>query len=141
MGETYLMNGPTTSKEHTANKTAETEAMGSNEYYFAEGCFITELLNTADDPEVSVARARVEPGRTTRWHRLENIIERYLLIEGYGRVEIGTEELRDIGPGDAVLIPAGCQQRITNTGAADLVFLAVCTPRFVVSAYRNLEEQ
>ena len=141
MGEAELMDPPTPSKEHAANKTAEAKAMGSDEYYFAEGCFITELLNTADDPTVSVARARVEPGRTTSWHHLENIIERYLLIEGYGRVEIGTEETRDLVPGDAVLIPAGCRQRITNTGTADLVFLAVCTPRFVVSAYRNLEEQ
>ena len=114
--------------------------MGRDEYYFAEGCFITELLNSADDPAVSVARARVEPGRTTRWHRLEHIVETYLLVEGFGRVEIGTEKPRDVGPGDAVLIPAGCRQRITNTGTADLVFLAVCTPRFVVSAYRDLEE-
>ena len=115
--------------------------MGQDEYYFAEGCFITELLNTADDPAVSVARARVEPGRTTRWHRLKNIVERYLVVEGHGRVEIGTAEPRDVGPGDAVLIPVGCRQRITNTGTADLVFLAVCTPRFVVSAYRDLEEE
>jgi len=115
--------------------------MGRNEYYFAEGCFITELLNSADDPAVSVARARVEPGRTTRWHRLENIVERYLMVEGRGQVEIGTEEPREVHPGDAVLIPAGLRQRITNTGTVDLVFLAVCTPRFEVSAYQDLEEK
>ncbi len=115
--------------------------MTSNEYYFVEGCFITELLNNADDPAVSVARARVESGRTTRWHCLENIVERYLLIEGCGRVEIGTERPRVVNPGDTILIPAGCRQRITNTGTVDLVFLAVCTPRFVVSAYRDLDEQ
>src|SRR5512133_3792212 len=103
--------------------------MTDDEYYFEEGCFITELHNTEDDPAVSVARARVEPNRTTRWHSLENIVERYLLVEGCGRAEIGTEEPRDVGPGDIVLIPAGCRQRITNTGANNLVFLAVCTPR------------
>ena len=110
------------------------------EYYFAEGCFITELHNTENDAAVSVARARVEPGRTTRWHSLEGIYERYLIIAGCGQVEIGNEPPRAVGPCDAVLIPAGCRQRITNTSTVDLVFLAVCTPRFVVSAYRDLAE-
>jgi mannose-6-phosphate isomerase-like protein (cupin superfamily) len=114
--------------------------MTRKEYYFKEGCFITELHNSADDPAVSVARARVEPGRTTRWHSLEDIIERYLLVEGSGRVEIDTEAGRDVGPGDVVLIPPGCRQRISNIGQGDLVFLAICTPRFVASAYRDREE-
>ena len=114
--------------------------MPGDEYYFKEGCFITELHNTADDPAVSVARARVEPGRTTRWHSLQDIGERYMLVEGCGRVEIDTETPRDVYPGDVVQIPPGCRQRITNTGTIDLVFLAVCTPRFVGGAYRDLEE-
>ncbi len=114
--------------------------MGHDEYYFKEGCFITELHNSPDDPAVSVARARVEPGRTTRWHSLDALVERYLLVEGCGRVEIGTEAAREVGPGEVVLIPEGCRQRITNSGHTDLVFLAVCTPRFVASAYRDLEE-
>ena len=67
---------------------------GGDEFYFAEGCFITELHNTGDDPAVPVARARVEAGRTTRWHCLEGIVERYLLVAGCGRVEIGTEAPR-----------------------------------------------
>jgi len=114
---------------------------GGDEFYFAEGCFITELHNTGDDPAVSVARARVEAGRTTRWHCLEGIVERYLLVAGCGRVEIGTEAPREVLPGDVVLIPAGSRQRITNPGTVDLVFLAVCMPRFVVSAYRDLEAE
>ena len=114
--------------------------MGQDEYYFKEGCFIVELHNSADDPAVSVARARVEPGRTTRWHSLEGICERYLLLAGCGRVEVGNAAPREVRAGDAVRIPAGCRQRITNTGGSDLVFLAVCTPRFVIKAYRDLED-
>ena len=38
-----------------------------------------------------------------------------------------------------VLIPPGTRQRITNTGDADLIFLAVCTPRFTRVAYEDLE--
>ncbi|MEJ2529931.1 MAG: cupin domain-containing protein, partial [Gammaproteobacteria bacterium] len=40
------------------------------EFFTQEGCYITELSNTSDDPDVSIASARVEPGATTRWHRL-----------------------------------------------------------------------
>ena len=43
----------------------------TQEYWFEEGCFITEWLNTPDDPSLSIARARVTPGVTTRLHRLE----------------------------------------------------------------------
>ena len=113
--------------------------MAQDEYYFAEGCFITELHNTPEDPAVSVARARVESGRTTRWHSLAAIRERYLVLEGSGLVEIGNQPPRPVGPGDTMQIPPGCRQRITNTGATDLIFLAVCTPRFTTAAYGDLE--
>ena len=112
-----------------------------DEYFFKEGCFITELHNTPDDPMVSEARARVAPGRTTRWHSLEGIEERYLITEGCGRVEIGDHPPQEVGPGDTVLIPSGYRQRITNTCPTDLIFLAVCTPRFVPPAYRDLESE
>ena len=110
-----------------------------DEYYFEEGCFITELHNSPDDSAVSVARARVEPGRTTRWHCLEAIQERYVMVEGCGLVEIGDEAPRTVHPGEVVQIPPGCRQRITNTGSRDLLFLVVCTPRFTLTAYRDLE--
>ena len=35
------------------------------EFHTEEGCFINELSNIADDPSVSIARARVAPGVTT----------------------------------------------------------------------------
>ena len=113
--------------------------MAHDEYFFEEGCFITELHNSPDDPAVSVARARVEPGRTTRWHCLEAIRERYVMVEGSGLVEIGDEAPRTVLPGEVVQIPPGCRQRITNTGSLDLLFLVVCTPRFTLNAYRDLE--
>jgi hypothetical protein len=37
----------------------------NNEFYTSEKCFIIELSNSPDDPEVSIARARVEPGYFT----------------------------------------------------------------------------
>ncbi len=111
----------------------------SKESYTQEGCHITELHNTPDDPEASIARARVEPGVTTRWHRLKGTAERYYIAQGKGRVEIGQLPPQDVTAGDIVLIPPMCRQRIANTGSEDLVFLAICTPRFLNDAYEDLE--
>ena len=110
-----------------------------SEYWFEEGCYITELSNTADDPDASVARARVPPGATTRWHRLRGTTERYVMLEGRGRVELGDEPARDVGPGDVVHIPPMRRQRITNAGKTDLIFLAVCTPRFRRENYEDVD--
>ncbi|PPE73548.1 cupin domain-containing protein [Solimonas fluminis] len=106
----------------------------------AERCDIAELSNTADDPELSVARARVAPGITTRWHRLHGIAERYVILEGRGRAEVGGLPPQDLLPGDVLRIAPDQPQRITNTGSADLVFLALCTPRFRWDAYEDIDE-
>lgn len=111
------------------------------EYDTRERCYINELSNTAADPDVSIARARVAPGVTTRWHRLRDTTERYVITEGSGLVEVGDLPATEVGAGDAVLIPPGCPQRITNTGSVDLVFLAICTPRFLPQAYEDIEDE
>ncbi len=109
------------------------------EFLTEEGCFILELWNTADDPAVSMARARVSPWVTTRRHRLRGTVERYIILEGAGSVEVGSLAPQKVNAGDVVLIPAGCDQRITNIGGADLVFLAVCSPRFMNEVYEDRE--
>jgi mannose-6-phosphate isomerase-like protein (cupin superfamily) len=116
----------------------EKNAAGA-EYDFREGCAITEWWNHPGDDDVSVARARVAPGDVTRWHRLRDTTERYLVLEGRGHAEVGDLTPTPVGPGDAVVIPPGQRQRIHNTGDTDLVFLAVCTPRFRDAVYEDLE--
>jgi len=108
------------------------------EFFTPELCFINELSNSANDPGVSIARARVAPGVTTRWHRLKDTTERYIILEGRGRVEVGELPPQEVGPGDVVLIPPLCRQRITNVGVTDLVFLALCTPRFRTENYEDI---
>jgi len=110
------------------------------EFYTPEKCYITELSNTPDDPDVSIARARVELGVTTRWHRLKGTFERYFIISGRGIVEIGKLPPQEVTAGDVVLIPPMCRQRITNTGAEDLVFLAICSPRFSQDVYEDIDD-
>lgn len=111
-----------------------------DEYFFDEGCHILELSNSPNDPAVSIARARVEPGVTTRLHQLEGITERYVLLVGRGLVRVGDRPPQHVGPGDVVIIPPRCPQQITNTGTGDLVFLAVCSPRFTRDAYQDIDD-
>lgn len=111
----------------------------SAEVYTPEGCFINELSNIDGDPEASIAQARVAPGKTTRWHRLTGTTERYVILAGEGTVEVGDLPLHRVGPGDVVIIPPDCRQRIKNTGSGDLVFLAICTPRFRPEAYEDID--
>ena len=114
-------------------------SVGNAEYYFREGCYITELSNTENDGDLSIARVRLESGQATRWHSLEGIAERYVILSGNGRAEVGDDHVCEVAAGDVVVIPAKTAQRIINTGQGDLIFLALCTPRFDESAYRDLE--
>lgn len=111
------------------------------EYYTPERCHIDELSNSDTDPAVSIAHARVSAGVTTRWHRLAGIAERYVILSGRGRVEVGELAPQTVGPGDVVLIPPGCRQRIAALGDEELKFLAICTPRFRVEAYADIDPE
>lgn len=108
--------------------------------YTQERCSITEFLNTEQSADVSIAQCRVVPGETTQLHSLQ-IAERYLIQHGHGVMELGSSDTFEVTVGDCVLIPPGCPQRIRNTGDEDLVFLCVCTPRFLPGHYRVLEDE
>jgi mannose-6-phosphate isomerase-like protein (cupin superfamily) len=114
------------------------KANEADEYYFDEGCFILELSNSPADPNVSIARARVMAGVTTKLHRLKGVVERYVILAGTAKVEVDGES-QQVSAGDVVIIPSLCPQRITNIGSEDLVFLAICTPRFTKGVYENMD--
>ena len=105
-----------------------------------ERCHIIEQSNSPDDPQLSIARARVSPGITTRWHRLKGTTERYCIVAGNGIVEVGDLQPARVSTGDIIIIPPMCPQRITNTGTEELIFLAICTPRYVDDVYEELED-
>lgn len=114
----------------------------NKEYFLAEeGCYILELSNSDADPAVSIARARVAPGVTTRWHRLRDTTERYVILSGRGRVELEGLAAQTLGPGDVAVIPPLCAQRIANEGEDDLIFLAICSPRFRPECYEDVPGQ
>ncbi|ADE54100.1 cupin domain-containing protein [Coraliomargarita akajimensis] len=112
----------------------------STEYSTPERCAIWELSNDSDDPAVSVARARVSAGVTTAWHALAGVVERYVILAGEGIVEVGDLAPTKVHAGDVVHIPAGTRQRIRNEGPKDLLFHAVCTPRYTPECYIALED-
>jgi mannose-6-phosphate isomerase-like protein (cupin superfamily) len=111
----------------------------SSEFYTEERCHIIEVSNDGDDPAVSIARARIEPGVTTAWHRLKDTVERYSIVSGTGAVEVGDLPKQTVTAGDVVIIPAMVRQRIGNIGEDDLILLAICSPRFEVENYESLE--
>ncbi len=115
------------------------KANEADEYYFDEGCFILELSNSPADPDVSIARARVKAGVTTKLHRLKGVVERYVILSGKGKVDVAGVERQQVAAGDVVIIPSLCPQKITNVGTEDLVFLAICTPRFAKEIYEDLD--
>jgi mannose-6-phosphate isomerase-like protein (cupin superfamily) len=114
-------------------------ADAADEFATDERCHIIEVASDSGDEQLSIARARVEPGVTTAWHSLRGISERYLIVSGQGQVEVGELAPTLVGPGDVVRIPADVAQRISNTGDDQLIFYALCTPRFTAAAYVNLE--
>lgn len=112
----------------------------AKEYFFKEGCFIEEWHNTGQDADMSVARVRVEIGKTTKLHALTGTYERYVMLEGQAIVTVGSDSW-PISKGDVVVIPPDVPQRIENCGAKDILFLAICTPRFKEQNYRELHPQ
>ena len=114
-------------------------AKESDEFYTEERCHILEFANSQADPGLSIARVRVEPGVTTALHRIEGTAERYVILSGSGRIEVEGLAPEDVVPNDIAVIPEGAMQRITNTGDSDLIFLAICTPRFEQECYQHLE--
>ncbi len=110
----------------------------AEEYFFEEGCYITELSNSDDDAAVSIARARLAPGEATRWHMLRDTGERYVLLQGCGLVEVGDMPPQEVVPGDVVLIPPLTRQRIASVGQEDLIFLAICSPPFTPDVYIDI---
>lgn len=111
----------------------------ADEVYLEEQCFIAEYENDPNPGGLSLARARVKPGERTRRHHLVATVERYIILQGEGLVEIGQLEPTKVGPGDIVLIPEQVDQRITNTGETDLLFLCLCTPGFQSRNYIDTE--
>jgi mannose-6-phosphate isomerase-like protein (cupin superfamily) len=109
------------------------------EFETDERCYISDISNDSGDEHVSIARARVRPGVTTAWHKLNGVDERYIIISGTGCMEIGDLGSIAVCEGDVVRIPACTPQRIQNTGELDLIFFCICSPPYQKDCYIHLD--
>ena len=125
--ETVQRNGYSSAVQ--SNQQLVTRKQPLMEYFTHEKFYVTEWWNNEEDPALSVARLRIEPGTTTRPYRLHGITERYLLLSGRAIVEIDGVS-REVGPGDGILIKSGSKRRVKNIGKRDVGLLAICRPRF-----------
>jgi mannose-6-phosphate isomerase-like protein (cupin superfamily) len=89
-----------------------------------DGSTIRELHHTAVQ---SLAEARLDPGQATERHYHARTEEIYFLLEGEGEMDVDGNRRR-VGPGDAVLIPAGAWHQIR--AASPLRFLCTCAPPY-----------
>jgi mannose-6-phosphate isomerase-like protein (cupin superfamily) len=90
---------------------------------------LRELLNPhKDDVNInySLALARVKQGEVTRLHKLKGS-EVYYILAGEGEIHIDAEKSA-VKAGQAVYIPPGAVQAITNTGTDELVFICIVDP-------------
>ncbi len=94
-----------------------------------DGSTIRSILDRTNAPveKQSLAEARVPAGMATQRHYHRLAEEFYFILEGAGEMEIGGET-RTVGPGDAILIPAGAWHAIT--AREPLRFLCCCAPPY-----------
>jgi mannose-6-phosphate isomerase-like protein (cupin superfamily) len=76
----------------------------------------------------SLAEATLSPAAATRRHYHARTEEIYVVLAGVGRMEVDGDE-RDVGPGDAVLIPPGAWHEL-RAGREELRFLCCCAPQY-----------
>jgi len=90
-----------------------------------DGSTIRELHHT---PAQSLAEASLEPGQATQRHYHALTEEIYLLTAGGGVLEVDGES-REVGVGDAVVIPPGAWHELT-AGSAGARLLCMCAPPY-----------
>jgi mannose-6-phosphate isomerase-like protein (cupin superfamily) len=91
---------------------------------------LRELFNPPIDGwpvSYSLAHAVIPAGKRSIRHHLEGSSEVYYILQGRGRMHIDDEE-REVGPGDAILIPPGAVQYLENLGDEPIAFLAIVEP-------------
>ena len=94
-----------------------------------DGSTIRSLLDLSNAPVAhqSLAEATLPAGAATDRHYHQLSEEFYYMLAGCGLMEIDGEE-REVGPGDAILIPAGAWHQIR--ALEPLRFLCCCAPPY-----------
>ena len=96
-----------------------------------DGSEIRELLAHRNSciRRQSLAEARLPVNGATTPHYHPRTEEIYYIVEGHGSMRVG-DEIRSVGPGDAIAIPPGAPHQIRNTDSIILKFLCCCAPAY-----------
>ena len=96
-----------------------------------DGSEIRELLAERNSSirNQSLAEAQLAPGAATTPHYHPATEEIYYILKGTAEMRI-EEDVRNVGPGDAIAIPPGSMHTIRNTGSTTLQFLCCCAPGY-----------
>ena len=91
----------------------------------ADGSTIREFIHS---PAQSLAEATLEPGQSTMRHYHALSEEIYLLTAGGGTMELDGD-VREVGEGDAILIPPGAWHEL-RAGSEGVKLLCCCVPPY-----------
>lgn len=80
-----------------------------------------------DEPQMFVDVYCLEPGQQQAPHSHEGAAKVYYVLEGEGVFLVGTEE-QTLGPGHAVMAPAGEPHGVRNAGPERLTLLVAMAP-------------
>ena len=94
-----------------------------------DGSSIRSILDATNAPvqNQSLAEATMAPGQSTQRHYHIHSEEFYFLLEGLAQMEVDGC-IKNVGPGDAILIPPGDRHQIT--AQTQLRFLCCCAPPY-----------
>lgn len=84
-------------------------------------------ISLFNEPEMFVDVYCLEPGQQQAHHSHSDAAKVYYVLEGEGVFLVGTEEQR-LGPGHAVMAPAGAPHGVRNEGPARLSVLVAMAP-------------
>jgi mannose-6-phosphate isomerase-like protein (cupin superfamily) len=106
-----------------------------------DGGIIRELAASRNSSarRQSLAEATIPVGGAVAEHFHNTTEEFYYILSGTGLMKI-EDELREVGPGDTVIIIPGKRHKITNSGQVPLVLLACCSPEWTAEDQVLVEE-
>ena len=86
-----------------------------------------QKLNVFETPRFFMDVYCLQPGQAQKAHQHAASDKVYAVLEGRVRVRVG-EDVAEVGPGEAVLAPAGVDHGVENHSAANAALLVFMAP-------------
>lgn len=99
----------------------------------------TDLGGQLDAQQVGARLWRLRPGQASTWHRHQSQEEIYLLLEGEGRIRVGSETLT-LARLDTLRVAPDTLRQVFNDGVGDALWLVFGAPREAANTLEMSEE-